>query len=740
MTPQTEPEVKRPPETPVNAGRPPHSGRAAVVLSHVLTPYVVLVAALLVTGLVAYMERSAAQTRTRLRLETMTQETRDTIVSRLQLYESLLRAGAGIFAASDQVTRDEFGVFARVLDVRKNYPGLQGIGYAARFTASEKQAVIQRVRGQGMPDFRVWPDFPRQEYTSIVYLEPLDERNRAAIGFDMMTEPVRREAMARARDTAEPAASGTVVLQQENGGEKLPGFLIYHPVYTPGPEPRTVEERRRRLAGFIYCPLRTVNMLSTMIDPARREMLDIEVYDGTSVNAATKVFDSWSDHPPGWETRALKRTVLLHFGARTWTMTTAARPTLRTQANLDRPVRILLTGLAVSLLLFALTLSQSQARRQAEESAAELARSREALIKANQRTTTMMESITDGLIAVDRNWRIIYVNHQALELARRASQDTVGRNLWDVYPDLANTDAEAAIRSSMSTGVAVQFEAADALMPEWADIRAYPSGDGLALYFADIGDRKRAEKSLVEAYRQQQQIATTLQRALLAIDNPAIRGVSIEPYYRAAYAEALVGGDFYDVFEPAPGLLGIVIGDVAGKGLAAATRTAFVKSTLRAFAYEDPSPSSVLSRLNRVVTKETQDGFVTLLYGVLNTDLREFVFANAGHEPPLWLIPDGPEVQDLEKPGIVLGILPEVSYEQFRIAMDCGHRLFFYTDGLTEARGERGFYGIDRLRSAFLEMQRPTAADTLSAVIEEVNTFAHGEIRDDVAAVLVCLD
>src|SRR5690606_19221979 len=114
----------------------------------------------------------------------------------------------------------------------------------------ERDALAREMQRQGHAGFRVWPEYPRDELFSIVYLEPLDARNRIAIGYDMYTNETRRAAMERARDSGVAAASGIVELLQDIDESKQPGFVVYVPGYRGGGFPATVAERREQLLGF----------------------------------------------------------------------------------------------------------------------------------------------------------------------------------------------------------------------------------------------------------------------------------------------------------------------------------------------------------------------------------------------------------------------------------------------------------------------------------------------------------
>jgi CHASE1-domain containing sensor protein len=144
----------------------------------------------------------------------------------------------------------------------------------------EIDSFVMAQHQQGMPAFRIWPDHPRTEFHTIIYLEPLDRRNEAAIGYDMFSEPVRRAAMERARDTGQPALSDKVELVQEIDEAKQAGFLIYVPVYRDIVMTKTTLERQTMLAGFVYSPFRADDLFTAIFQGGRSPGLELRVYDG----------------------------------------------------------------------------------------------------------------------------------------------------------------------------------------------------------------------------------------------------------------------------------------------------------------------------------------------------------------------------------------------------------------------------------------------------------------------------
>jgi CHASE1-domain containing sensor protein len=175
----------------------------------------ILALGLLCTIIVSFYfsQFSAAQDQTR--FENSTQEITARLRTRIQTCIALLRAGTGLFAASNDVDSHEFARFVEQIELQKNYPGVQGIGFSRRIQASELSNVVAALKREGVTDFKIRPDTPRSEYHAIIYLQPMDHRNQVAIGYDMFTEAVRREAMENARDHGVPTASGRVELVQE---------------------------------------------------------------------------------------------------------------------------------------------------------------------------------------------------------------------------------------------------------------------------------------------------------------------------------------------------------------------------------------------------------------------------------------------------------------------------------------------------------------------------------------------
>lgn len=241
----------------------------------------------------------------------------------------------------------------------------------------------------------------------------------------------------------------------------------------------------------------------------------------------------------------------------------------------------------------------------------------------------------------------------------------------------------------------------------------------------------------IELYEAERDIADRLQDALLLLPDD-LPGVRFAHSYHSASEAARVGGDFYDLFELGQDLVGITIGDVAGKGLDAAILTSLVKNAIRAHASDvGASPARVLTRANDVVFRQTpHEVFVTVFFAMLDRSDGRLIYANAGHTSAVIIRAEGVNAF-LHATGPLLGAFQEVAYKQSDAFLDPQDVLFLYTDGLTEARRQGELLGEERLFELLWGMRRQEPAETVRSVIEEVLDFSGGQLNDDLALLAI---
>jgi PAS domain S-box-containing protein len=246
---------------------------------------------------------------------------------------------------------------------------------------------------------------------------------------------------------------------------------------------------------------------------------------------------------------------------------------------------------------------------------------------------------------------------------------------------------------------------------------------------AEQAARARAEA----AYERERVIASTLQRDLLPRRLPDAPGVTLAAHFAAGGEGTAVGGDWFDAFALPGGRLGLVIGDVAGRGVAAAARMGQLRSVARAYALEGHPPAGVVTRLNLYHTALRADDLTTLVYVVVEPDLGQLRLVNAGHPPPALVAP-GARPQLLEGSSPALGIAEVCHPTEVVVDFPPGATLALYTDGLVERRREGIDLGIGRLLDALAR-----SPGDLDAVRDEVIEACIGPepVDDDVTALFV---
>lgn len=250
-------------------------------------------------------------------------------------------------------------------------------------------------------------------------------------------------------------------------------------------------------------------------------------------------------------------------------------------------------------------------------------------------------------------------------------------------------------------------------------------------------EKAHLHKQLVETRRLEYelQVASQVMEKLMPDHPPQIDNFSI--CGRSVASEA-VGGDYFDFIDVGDGRWGIVIADVAGKGIPAALIMASFRAYLHALLGNDFSLRGVFARLNRLLLKgEEGRHFVTAFFAELDSVERRVFYVNAGHNPPLFIRPDEP-AQLLSRGGIPLGIFESTTYSEDIVYFRPGDTLILYTDGVTEATNDRGeLFGLKRLENLARQHRGASAQELCHLIVDEVKAFADPERRSDDFTIVV---
>ena len=304
----------------------------------------------------------------------------------LSKYWALLDSVRALAAANVSMNLRQFEGYVKALDLRKDYPGITGLGLAVKIAPAQRAELIQKAREQGMPEFHVWPESARPELCPVVTLEPRDEGNLATLGYDLFADPdlqsVAKTAAERGKAVAAERTSAIVKGKQTNPNQ----LLVFMPIYRGGVLPETVEERSRSLMGIVLCAFEPQVLLQAIADGRRPADLDLRIDTGPSL-----LYQSGESAQSAHGLNLMKH---VSVAGREWTFAFSSA-----QAGfgwLVTPALItLLIGFVISGLMCAITATQIRARTAAEEHAAQIAELNVGLEQRVADRTAQLESAVE---------------------------------------------------------------------------------------------------------------------------------------------------------------------------------------------------------------------------------------------------------------------------------------------------------------------------------------------------------
>ncbi len=416
---------------------------------------------------------------------------------RMYNYIQVLIGTKAFFVASDTVEREAWKAYYNSLGIEKNYPGIQGIGYAHVTNYNGLAKHEAKVRSEGFRDYKVTPEGKRLTYTPITYLEPFSGLNLRAFGYDMFSEFTRRSAMRIARDTKLPAMSGKVRLVQEVGENEQAGFLIYLPVYKTGADLNSIQSRQQQIRGYVYSPFRATDLMRSIL-LNHYDDIDIEVYDGTSLKPESLLYSTDTTlhyHTPN--DRKFNELNTISIGNHTWRLYVTAPDEFGHSADSELPYFILMGGGIISLLMAFIIWSLSNTRR------------------SNLLKQTITDNATAALFIIDAKGYCTFLNPAAEEMTGYTLEEMemTGKTLHDIihykHPDGSDfPEEECVVRTALSIKKAMRAYEDVFIRKDGSfftvSCSVQPIDDSSAGTFAiievrDITDEKQAQQAIVES-------------------------------------------------------------------------------------------------------------------------------------------------------------------------------------------------------------------------------------------------
>jgi len=486
-------ELPRDPEGPP---APPHKLPA---WKAILPPALILAVSVVLT-LLSMGERQRAQ---RADFELQTRKIEKHIQRGLQQYELLLRGGLGFLRAGPRPSPESWRGFVTSLDLGRGvHPGSQGIGFAPVVPA-ERLAAHEREFRAGRPGYHVFPAGQRKEYCPVAVLEPMNERNRRAIGYDLYSDPLRHAALDRARDTGEPVLTAKIRLRQETDDAPQTGVLLYLPVYAPDTPTQTVAQRRAALRGFVSSPFRMADFLGPVLaqEGAR---LGFKVYDAAAAapDALLFAYAPPAGGPGGDDFRAV-RTISVY--GRDWTLDFSGGQRPPGPADRREPLLILALGLLAAAAVYLVLRNIDSTRARAEALARKMT---EELRASEEYNRAVFEHAIMPIAVGGPDGRFRDANPAMLELLGYSREELLGLEwLRITHPD--DREKNTALVNALLSGERDSYRLEKRYLKKngeavWVsmNVGALRNADGSVRFLVaaakDISERKAAEAARLE--------------------------------------------------------------------------------------------------------------------------------------------------------------------------------------------------------------------------------------------------
>ncbi|MEO8628055.1 MAG: PAS domain S-box protein, partial [Betaproteobacteria bacterium] len=535
-----------------------HFHRIVRAIYQSLVPLCVLGVALLAVGWSYSRSLSDASLASEARWSRRAGELSLKLRERMQAYEQILQGARALFQVKEKVSRDDWHAYIESLSVQQRFPGVLAIGYAEVFPSARLPAHEAEVRDQGLTSYSVHPAQPRSEYSSIVFIEPRTERNVLLYGFDMATEPIRRAALERARDTGQASISRRLTLLQSDPGSPEAGLLYYLPVYRFAVPPTSVAQRRQALQGYVYMASLAAPLLYGILGPDMAG-LNLKIYDGEQPARSTLLLDTMNGRAARKAAAAREPHVveIIEAGGERWRLEVDADEAANDTELLTPPRLILALGGATSLLLFAVVLGMTRTKNRAKLHAEQMT---EQLHANKAELQTVHDNAPIGIFRTSLDGSAVQINPRCAEIFDMTGDD-MQRFGWveRLHPD-ERDGVVAAWQAALTEGE--PFEAAFRIVRTdasivWVQSRAAPIRErGMLLGFTgtieDITAAREASTALERSQRFLDAIVNAIPQPIWVKD-PQHRWVYMNESFaslRGKTRTQLTGKSNFDLFAP----------------------------------------------------------------------------------------------------------------------------------------------------------------------------------------------
>lgn len=388
------------------------------------SPLFVLLITLFFSGAASYFIFLDTQAELLARLERTERRIQHSVQSRMMVYMNTLISVRSYLSSEKKTSRAGFARYIQGLSIRTKFPGLIALNFIKKVDAKDLSSHLRQVQKEGFPRYKVWPPSLGKQLMPLYFLEPFDEINQKAFGFDMMSETIRREALELARDTGNPTATKKIEFVQETQSAETPvnkhyGFDIFIPLYEPGLPLRNIEQRRKALIGFVASPFHVDELFDEILSEEnfQRDLITYQVYDGPFIDKNNLIYS-----PAFIKEDAkvqLQRIVPIPFAMRRWTLHLKTLPAFNLTSSVNSHWMVLGLGFLASFLLYFFLLS---AFRHAEKT------------EKNEHQLRLITNALPVLISyIDRFSVYKFINKTYSDWFGQVEDQYLGRTLSEVF-------------------------------------------------------------------------------------------------------------------------------------------------------------------------------------------------------------------------------------------------------------------------------------------------------------------
>lgn len=409
-----------------------------------LLPWAILVVMISSTWLVWEHEHQAAKDGLRAQFDFALRETVGRVDQRVMDYEQILRGVQSLYATTPMSNRDAMHKYVANMQLDANFSGIQAIGLVDWVGGKRKAAHLTAMRAAGFPNYAIEPDGSREVYAPIIQREPFDGPNRAAPGYDVWADSVRREALEKARDSGMAAISGKVQLKVDADSTVSPGFIMYLPIYAPDLPHDSVAQRRTNLVGWVYASFHMNDFMASLygnLSPG----LTLSIHDGTDINDLSLLYRTAnaSGADASLKPAAMSANEYMVVAGHNWTLSLHTQDAFASHYGRGMETVTAAGGVALSLLMALLTWLIINGRQQAMRLAAAMT---EELRATEQRFHRAVDGAQEGIWELDLVTDELYFSPRMSQmLGYTEAEMPPKRDAWNAitHPDdLAHFDSE----------------------------------------------------------------------------------------------------------------------------------------------------------------------------------------------------------------------------------------------------------------------------------------------------------